>query len=497
MNLATRRAYDPEDLGPTFFTVDQKYYCRRTDFEIQNRRFKSLQCSLFHHDIGEDDETRHPLIVFCHGNSGNRTYSYEIVSKMLSAQISVLTFDFAGCGLSDGKFVFQGLFEQYDIEDVIEYSLKRFHFIDPQRIGIWGRSMGAIAALLFAAHNHTAAFLIIDSPIKDFSDIINEYITRVKIIPNMIGQYILKQLRKRILQLASFDIEELKPIEMISTCTTPALFHHTNKDQVVPPQHSRDLYKAYPAEKEYLETEGGHNSPRVDQYYEIVQKFINKIFSRRRCVPEMGILCASTLQPHKNLGEDDFSSGMNDSERTIDNAQLKNVLEGSITQPENAHFDDSIDETIDDEIIDEKLLEKILENVSNDDEDFYRDRYDEPDEVIGDTEDVIEEPREQDDENQNQNINNDDDDNDEIADLEKYTINEEKPESKGFLIMNEKDDLFSAANRSPERVKINFNKEMSPEFSQIMSEPNLALGTIKPWKMLRVKSAQTSFFQEL
>ncbi len=67
--------------------------------------------------------------------------------------------------------------------------------------------MGAIAALLFAAHNHNAAFLVIDSPIKDFSDIINEYMSRVKIIPNMISQYILKQLRKRILQLASFDIE--------------------------------------------------------------------------------------------------------------------------------------------------------------------------------------------------------------------------------------------------------------------------------------------------
>lgn len=468
----TRRAYDPAELGPTFFTVDQKYYCRRTDFEMQNRRFKVLQGSLFHHDISEDDETRHPLIVFCHGNSGNRTYSYEIVSKMLQAQISVLTFDFAGCGLSDGKFVFQGLFEQYDIEDVLEYALKRFHFIDSQRIGIWGRSMGAIAALLFAAHNHSAAFLIIDSPIKDFSDIINEYITRVKIIPNMIGQYILKQLRKRILQLASFDIEELKPIEMVATCMTPALFHHTNKDQVVPPQHSRDLFKAYPAEKEYLETEGGHNSPRLDIYYETVQKFINKIFSRRRGVPEMGILCASTLQPHKNLGEDDFSSGMMESERTIDNAQLRSILEASGSHPENAKFDDSIDETNDDEVIDEKLLEKILENVSNDDEDFHE-RYDEPDEVVGDSE--AHEPE----------------------NFEKYSINEEILGSKGYLIMNVKDELFSAMNGgSPERKKINF-KEMSPEFSQIMSEPNLGLGSLKPWKMLKVKSAQTSFFQEL
>jgi len=41
--------------------------------------------------------------------------------------------------------------------------------------------MGAIAALLFTSHNHSASLIILDSPIKDFSDIINEYITRVKV----------------------------------------------------------------------------------------------------------------------------------------------------------------------------------------------------------------------------------------------------------------------------------------------------------------------------
>ncbi len=185
----------------------------------------------------------------------------------------------------------------------------------------------------------------------------------------------------------------------------------------------------------------------------------------------MGILCASTLQPHKNLGEDDFSSGMMESEHTIDNAHLKNILEeNSVSHQENAKFDDSIDETNDDEVIDEKLLEKILENVSNDDEDFHE-RYDEVDEVIGDT--AAPEPEEQ----------------------QESSINQETPK-KGFLIMNAKDELFSAVKASPERKKINM-KEMSPEFSQIMSEPNLGLGSIKPWKMLRVKSAQTSFFQEL
>jgi len=33
--LAARRIYDPEtELGPPIFTVEQKYYCKRTDFEV-------------------------------------------------------------------------------------------------------------------------------------------------------------------------------------------------------------------------------------------------------------------------------------------------------------------------------------------------------------------------------------------------------------------------------------------------------------------------------
>ena len=37
------------------------------------------------------------------------------------------------CGLSEGKYVFQGYFEQFDIEDVLEYTVQKFDFIDPQK----------------------------------------------------------------------------------------------------------------------------------------------------------------------------------------------------------------------------------------------------------------------------------------------------------------------------------------------------------------------------
>jgi len=275
-----RRTYNPEkDLGPSLFTIDHKYIGSRIDFELKNRRKKTIKCSLFHHNLKYGE--KHPLIIYCHGNSGNRTYSYEIVYKMLKANISVLTFDFAGCGLSEGKYVFLGYFEQYDIDDIIEYSLENFMFIDPTRIGVWGRSMGAVSALMHASRNSSLSLIILDSPFKDLSVLLKEYINKFKIISSLFGKYIYNKLKKKVLKKAAFDIEDLKPIEAIKNCYVPAFFFTTNKDKVVPGHHAKELHSVYPGEKEYLETKGNHNSRRQPEVYEAMLNFIEKIFARK------------------------------------------------------------------------------------------------------------------------------------------------------------------------------------------------------------------------
>jgi len=194
------------------------------------------------------------------------------------------------------------------------------------------------------------------------------------------------------------------------------------------------------------------------------------------------------------MGEVD-NMEMNDSEIDVKSDQLEYIIERSSL--ENASEDDternveeSITESIDEEV-DENMLEKILGNVTHDD-----------------------------DENENGNENVDDDREielengaeEELAEIynsefkigesykfafngggeENKEVQKEVPK-KGFLIMNEKDDLFSHTN-SP-LAKTTSLKDLSPEFSNIMNEPNL-FKAIRPFKLFKVKSAQTSFFQE-
>lgn len=42
----------------------------------------------------------------------------------------------------------------------------------------------------------------------------------------------------------------------------PAFFLHGTEDKIIGPYHSEELYEAYPAEKELILFESGHNDAR-------------------------------------------------------------------------------------------------------------------------------------------------------------------------------------------------------------------------------------------
>ena len=55
-------------------------------------------------------------------------------------------FDFTGSGASEGDYVSLGYYEQLDLKVVIEF-LRGLDNIG--KIGIWGRSMGAVTSILY------------------------------------------------------------------------------------------------------------------------------------------------------------------------------------------------------------------------------------------------------------------------------------------------------------------------------------------------------------
>lgn len=75
----------------------------------------------------------------------------RIVHFLISRDITVFTFDFAGSGLSEGDYISLGYYEKGDVDVVFNY-LRGLGTVSS--IGIWGRSMGAVTALMYADTNH-------------------------------------------------------------------------------------------------------------------------------------------------------------------------------------------------------------------------------------------------------------------------------------------------------------------------------------------------------
>jgi len=86
------------------------------------------------------------------------------VHFLLSRDITVFTFDFAGCGLSEGDYISLGFYERGDVDCVFKY-LRGIGTVSS--IGIWGRSMGAVTALMYADENHEIGCVVCDSPFSN------------------------------------------------------------------------------------------------------------------------------------------------------------------------------------------------------------------------------------------------------------------------------------------------------------------------------------------
>ena len=90
---------------------------------------------------------------------------------LLSRDITLFTFDFAGCGLTEGEYISLGYFERGDVDTAFKY-LRGLGTVSSN--GIWGRSMGAVTALMYADTNHEIGCLVLDSPFSNLEKLSKE-----------------------------------------------------------------------------------------------------------------------------------------------------------------------------------------------------------------------------------------------------------------------------------------------------------------------------------
>lgn len=301
-----RAEYNPDQyLWEKNFTLAGRTY-KREDLELKNTRGHTLLCSHYLPSPFPED-TPLPCVIYCHGNSGCRADANEAAVILLPSYITLFTLDFSGSGLSDGDYVSLGWHERDDLKVVVSYLRSNKQI---SRIGLWGRSMGAVTSLLYGAEDPSIAGMVLDSAFSNLYDLMMELVDVYKIrLPKFTVKMAVQYMRRVIERKAKFDIMNLNCLQVAPKTYIPALFGHASDDKFIQPHHSDLIFKSYAGDKNIIKFDGDHNSSRPQFYYDSVSIFFYNVLHP----PQISAAQSSKLEKYYDLGDLKTTAGMNES----------------------------------------------------------------------------------------------------------------------------------------------------------------------------------------
>lgn len=196
----------------------------------------------------------HPLeaiatVIHAHGNAGNMTAHWPLVSWLPERNFNVFMFDYRGFGDSEGKPTPEGLCD--DTESAIDYVRQR-EDIDPERLVLLGQSLGGnnVIAAVGRGDRQGIKAIAIDSTFLSYSASANDAVPGIG--------YLLDNSYS-----AERYIASLSPI--------PLLLLHGTDDHVIATYHTEKLFELAAAPKQKIIIPGGKHidafTPRHGDIY--------------------------------------------------------------------------------------------------------------------------------------------------------------------------------------------------------------------------------------
>ncbi|CAE7482370.1 yqkD, partial [Symbiodinium pilosum] len=239
------------------------------DFHLKNARGMRLACSMFG-SYPKKPMSAMPCVIYLHGNCSSRSEALDVLQAVLAKDLRLCCLDLSGSGHSEGEFISLGHFEQFDLQVLIQH----LRNAGVRLFGLWGRSMGAVTAILRAAEDPSIGALILDSPFSHLPQVAQELVQSQIGLPDFLVSMALSHVRTAIQERAYFDIQELQPIRSAPQARSPALFAVAEDDDFVLPHHTHDLHRVWGAEAKLVTFTGGHNGSRPRWYLEQAADFL-------------------------------------------------------------------------------------------------------------------------------------------------------------------------------------------------------------------------------
>lgn len=220
--------------------------------------------------IHSRQETVIGTILYCHGNSGNLTHSSHQAQKLAEQGFDVLIFDYRCYGRSDWKLPDErGI--NYDVQAAYDYLLQQ-RGVNPERLVIYGWSLGSAAAIDLAARQPSGA-LVVEAGLSSASEMAKIKLPWLPRWLHWVGK------------------NRFASISKIARVRCPILVSHGTGDDVIPVEQGKQLYAAAQQPKDMLLVPGRtHWLAKVDDpiYFDVVTEFINDSLHRAVAANRLG-----------------------------------------------------------------------------------------------------------------------------------------------------------------------------------------------------------------
>jgi fermentation-respiration switch protein FrsA (DUF1100 family) len=193
-------------------------------------------------------------VLFLHGNAENISTHFRSIAWLPAEGFNVLAVDYRGYGGSDGTPSLAGM--QLDIDAALRRLLAR-PGVDPDRIVVFGQSLGGALAIYYTAHCAYRAHIravVIDSAFSDYRLIVKE---------KLAGFFLTWPFQW--LPWLTVDDTYSPAASVAAVSPLPLLLIHGDQDAVVPFRHSQRLFELAANPKELWIVPGAAHTQSLDR----------------------------------------------------------------------------------------------------------------------------------------------------------------------------------------------------------------------------------------
>lgn len=195
-------------------------------------------------------------LLFFHGNAGNISHRLDSIQLFSELGLDVLIIDYRGYGRSDGTPSERGTYR----DALAAWNwLTHERKVPPERILLFGRSLGAAVAVDLALKVRSAG-LIVESAFTSVPDLAGE------IYPFL-----------PVRQMSRYQYDSLSKIGRIAQ---PLLLVHSRDDELIGFRHGQRLFEAASQPKEFVQIRGGHNDGfllSAEDYRHPLRVFLDRV----------------------------------------------------------------------------------------------------------------------------------------------------------------------------------------------------------------------------